>query len=134
MIAVTFYVEDDSTSSAETARTTYDQALNAAKIDRIRDRLGVELADVRRGLAEVWTGQALSACAGRYNASVDHIAAGKLASQLYDSLQQRRSQILSTLGRIRDGEFGNCASCGDTIPYHQLEISPETVSCVGCSQ
>jgi hypothetical protein len=134
MIAVMFYVEDDSAISAETAQTVCGEALTPARISKIRDGLSDELGRVRRGLAEVWSEKALAACEGRYVASVDHIAAGKLASILYDQLQERRTEILGTLDRISAGDFGNCVLCGNTIPYGELETSPETLSCTRCSQ
>jgi len=134
MIAANNCFKNDNAGSAETAKKAYDQVLTPARIAEIRSRLGDELADVKRGLAEVWTSQAVIAHEGRYRLSVDHVSAGRFASQLYDQLQERRNEILGTLDRIRNGAFGNCSSCGENIQYSRLEVSPDTLNCCGCDQ
>jgi DnaK suppressor protein len=134
MISARNCFNNDNAGSAETDKTVYHQLLTPARIAEIRNRLVDELADVRRGLAEVWTSKALTAHEGRYQLSVDHVSAGRFASQLYDQLQERRTEILETLDRMRNGAFGNCTSCGNDIQYSRLEVSPEAMSCCGCDR
>lgn len=112
--------------------TVPDDALTTARIDKIRGELGCELARLKHRLAEVWPRKALAACEGRYDVSVDHIQAGLRASDLYDRLQERRTEILGALDRIQQGAYGRCAICGEPIAYKRLEVVPETHTCIRC--
>lgn len=38
------------------------------------------------------------------------------------------------LGRLEQGEFGICESCGIAIPLARLEVLPYTTLCVECAQ
>jgi DnaK suppressor protein len=40
----------------------------------------------------------------------------------------------TTLGRIRDGSFGHCASCGKEINQKRLEAIPWTLHCIDCQE
>jgi DnaK suppressor protein len=51
-----------------------------------------------------------------------------------DVLSARVEAIDAALGRIVDGSYGTCASCGEAIPQERLEFRPHAVSCVGCAQ
>lgn len=39
---------------------------------------------------------------------------------------------LEALERLRDGTYGHCAFCGDSIPAARLLVIPETTHCLGC--
>jgi len=43
-------------------------------------------------------------------------------------------QILATLRRLEEGEFGYCETCGEDIPEARLALSPTATRCVSCSQ
>ena len=38
------------------------------------------------------------------------------------------------LGRLEQGEYGICESCGTAIPLARLEVLPYTTLCVECAQ
>jgi RNA polymerase-binding protein DksA len=40
--------------------------------------------------------------------------------------------IDEALGRIKDGTFGLCKTCGELIPHARLKEVPNTTQCVGC--
>ncbi len=42
------------------------------------------------------------------------------------------SKIEAALQRLEDGEYGECASCGDVIGMKRLEARPVTTLCIEC--
>lgn len=51
---------------------------------------------------------------------------------LIDSLVKRLAEVDRALGRIADGTYGTCVSCGKEIGAARLEHRPESVLCVDC--
>jgi len=51
-------------------------------------------------------------------------------------IRQREQRLLSkideALQRIDDGDFGECASCGEIIGLKRLEARPVTALCIEC--
>ncbi len=43
-------------------------------------------------------------------------------------------QIEAALGRIVDGDYGTCASCGEAIGPKRLALDPTTPVCIDCAQ
>ena len=50
-----------------------------------------------------------------------------------DTARSRVRDIDEALGRMDEGNYGICASCGDEIPAGRLEIRPLSVKCVSCA-
>ena len=48
--------------------------------------------------------------------------------------QQLLEMVESALGRIRDGSFGLCLSCGNDIAEKRLEAVPWTRYCIQCQE
>lgn len=46
--------------------------------------------------------------------------------------KRRRQQVDAALRRILEGEYGECASCGEDIDPRRLEAHPEAPLCVAC--
>src|SRR5690606_9994827 len=44
--------------------------------------------------------------------------------------RDRLADVELALQRIRDGSYGRCAACGETIPEGRLDAMPETPYCV----
>ncbi|MHB1084885.1 MAG: TraR/DksA family transcriptional regulator [Thiobacillus sp.] len=42
--------------------------------------------------------------------------------------------IEATFKRIKDGGFGVCIDCGDTIPFNRLQAYPTAKRCIGCQE
>ena len=42
--------------------------------------------------------------------------------------------VENALGRIRDGSFGQCVSCGNEINRKRLEAVPWTLHCIECQE
>ncbi len=43
-------------------------------------------------------------------------------------------QIEAALGRIEDGDYGFCVSCGEAIAIQRLELNPTTPVCIDCAE
>ena len=48
--------------------------------------------------------------------------------------RQLLHEVESALGRIREGEFGNCVSCGKEVNPKRLESVPWTRFCINCQE
>jgi RNA polymerase-binding transcription factor DksA len=48
------------------------------------------------------------------------------------SVKRILGDIVSALGRMDTGKYGNCAYCGDAIAYARLEVLPYAIGCVHC--
>ena len=53
---------------------------------------------------------------------------------LGDNAEQVISEIDAALGRIEDGTYGVCASCGREIPRERLEANPRASLCIDCKR
>jgi DnaK suppressor protein len=51
---------------------------------------------------------------------------------LVETLKGQLDEVDKALGRIADGQYGICASCGKQIPPARLEARPESTLCVEC--
>ena len=57
----------------------------------------------------------------------------ELTLSLLGSERNAHDQIEAALGRIADGSFGRCATCGVQIPEARLEALPYAAQCVSCA-
>ena len=65
----------------------------------------------------------------RYGLSTErHSQAGTL-----QELHRQAHAITRALAKIDEGTYGNCDSCGSTIPQERLEFRPWAVLCVPCA-
>lgn len=61
-------------------------------------------------------------------ASTENLQDIALLQHEIDSLRR----IDGALKRLKDGQFGVCQQCGETIPQQRLEAQPEAVACLQC--
>jgi DnaK suppressor protein len=47
--------------------------------------------------------------------------------------REHLAQIELALVRLDEGDFGSCATCGNTIPFARLEARPYSTQCVTCA-
>ncbi|HKL56669.1 MAG TPA: TraR/DksA C4-type zinc finger protein [Roseovarius sp.] len=57
----------------------------------------------------------------------------EVLEQLGHSGEIEIARIRAALGRLRDGSYGICASCGEQIAADRLDILPETPVCRACA-
>ncbi len=59
-------------------------------------------------------------------------------NEVVDSLENLESGELvlvnSALKRIEEGNFGNCAECGEAIKESRLDAVPYALNCVNCAK
>ena len=55
-----------------------------------------------------------------------------------EEAQRRRTleltRVITAIGRIEEGEYGDCVSCGDEIALPRLEIDPAATQCLLCAE
>ena len=47
--------------------------------------------------------------------------------------KMQKIAVQAALQRIENGQFGTCIFCGNAIALDQLEVAPESSTCVNCS-
>jgi len=103
------------------------------------EALGQSLQTLARELEAALQGSAEAA----RPVELDQPAVGRVSR--IDAIQQqkmleanRRAQrarlqlVRSALQRFAQGEYGECASCGECIGFARLEVRPESLFCVAC--
>jgi len=53
---------------------------------------------------------------------------------LKNNEQLRQKEVDRALGKIEDGSYGKCISCGENIDVERLEILPTAVQCMACEK
>ncbi len=57
----------------------------------------------------------------------------EVLEQLGQSGQDEIRRIQAALRRIREGEYGYCAKCGEEIAAARLDVLPDTPLCTKCA-
>jgi DnaK suppressor protein len=57
----------------------------------------------------------------------------EVLERLGENALQELERIREALGRLEQGSYGVCASCGDPIAPRRLEVLPFTTVCVACA-
>lgn len=57
----------------------------------------------------------------------------EVLTSLDESLNEELKQVDKALGRIEQGDYGNCEQCGGKISDKRLEIVPHAVLCINCA-
>jgi DnaK suppressor protein len=100
-----------------------------AHLSRVEHELG-ELAKTRESAREgkdetAGYGNAVGEAATETSAQERDLA-------LIENLEHVRDQVNAALGRLEDGSYGTCSSCGQPIPRERLEALPFAGQCVAC--
>ena len=117
--------------------------MNAIDTDRFRGALLEERKRVEAAIQNLHDENpgTLAEDAGEETAYDNHLA--DTATETYDreldySLEENsehvRAEIDAALGRIQDGTYGLCGSCGRQIPVERLEALPYATSCIDCQR
>ena len=73
-------------------------------------------------------------CAGDPLDHVQQLADREMAARELDQLSAQLKSVHGALNELREGTFGNCASCGRRIPPKRLELVPWSPHCVHCQE
>ena len=63
---------------------------------------------------------------------VDALQQQEMAAARRRRMETRLEQLRGALGRIANGTYGECLSCGGSIGYARLAIRPEALRCKDC--
>lgn len=98
------------------------------------------LLDARRRLRQ----EDASAADARATVTLDQAAVGRLSrmdamqqQQMALAEQRRRQQglarIEAALGRLADGNYGECTACGELVAEARLAMDPAITLCLACA-
>ncbi|HEU5148850.1 MAG TPA: TraR/DksA C4-type zinc finger protein [Iamia sp.] len=51
-----------------------------------------------------------------------------------DAHRAARTSLEQALGRLDDGSYGTCVTCGAALPIERLELVPDAERCMPCIQ
>ena len=107
---------------------------------RLREELEARFHSLRVGI-EAERGVARSERIGQYagevhdrgeESSVD--AAAEVNDAIIDQHEAELRAVRLALGRIEDGTYGECATCGGEIGLRRLEAWPAAARCLPCQE
>jgi DnaK suppressor protein len=97
-------------------------------LERMLDRLERSMLATDRAAAPVELDQT---AVGRLS-RMDSLQNQGLTRNLQERERMKLVEIQEALGRMDDGSYGRCGSCGEAIPFGRLLVMPETSTCAGC--
>jgi DnaK suppressor protein len=62
------------------------------------------------------------------------VASRNLDALSYERLSRRARELTNALERLRDGSYGICEECGNTIPQARRRALPGVTTCVSCQE
>lgn len=57
----------------------------------------------------------------------------QMVTALTRAAEHQLAEIDAALGRVEDGTYGSCTSCGASIPDARLEARPAAPTCLACA-
>ena len=63
---------------------------------------------------------------------IDALAGQSMAKASRRNIEVRLRQVNTALAAAREGEYGRCRQCGESIGYPRLKARPETAFCLQC--
>jgi DnaK suppressor protein len=113
-----------------------DKREQSERLDRYRQRIVEELKnidDLTASAAEDARPVALDQQSVGRLSRMDAMQRQAMAAETQRRRQHRRLQLLRTLSRMDNDEYGYCMECGDEIPDGRLDIDPTFHLCVKCA-
>jgi DnaK suppressor protein len=110
-------------------------------MDEIRKTLEAELRGALGRLRHIGGGTAVAELQGPigdnspFADEVDEIQVNQsreIGFATRDLLIERVNRLVDALDRLRDGEYGVCVECGESIAPARLRALPEVQTCVRC--
>lgn len=89
------------------------------------------------------TSQVVSGEHGGESSELSHVdqhpadTAGELteidqSTAMLEHVAEQRAQVVAALGRVDDGTYGTCVTCGEPISEERLDARPEAARCITC--
>lgn len=106
----------------------------ADKPEQILKTLRGQLVDEERAFGEASATVELDQTRQGRLTRMDALQAQQMAAAASRRRRQRIQQIDAALRRVRDGEYGECLTCGDEIDPRRLAIDPTSTRCMPCME
>lgn len=111
-----------------------DQAQALALLDAERHAALTLLATLTRDFTGIVDASADSNADDEHDPEGSTIAFERSqVSALIDQAERRIAEINAARGRIDEGTYGRCESCGEAIDDRRLEVRPVARTCVACA-
>lgn len=101
---------------------------------RLRERLIAKRESLRRKLSDDLSQGLPSSGGGDVGDAANDGAQNELNSQLAALESRELNQIERAIELMRDGRYGVCEICEESIPITRLKALPFTPLCVGCQR
>ncbi len=102
---------------------------NLASVKKtLEERLGMLTVRAEDAEQELRAGHSADFEEYATEAEGDEVLEGLEGSAIYEI-----NQIKAALGRIEDGSYGECVTCGEDIAEKRLEAVPHTPQCIDCA-
>jgi len=98
------------------------------KLSQLRNELTEQLSNSSSATETVELDQTLQGRVSR----MDAIQQQSVALSARKKAELRLRKVIAALNRMKDGDYGYCHQCDDTIPFKRLEVQPESVLCLVC--
>lgn len=90
-----------------------------------------ELSGIVDGLADGTRPVEPDSAIGRIS-RMEAIQVQQMAQASRRTARRRQQQVAAALQRVAEGEYGECAECGDDIGFARLKARPEAPFCLTC--
>ena len=101
------------------------------KLARLKEEFASSAEEIRRRLAEPQRDSGELATVDQHPAdTATDTADRELDLTRLEMLEARRSQIDDALDRLKQGTYGFCTVCAQTIPDERLALLPDTPFCI----
>jgi DnaK suppressor protein len=106
--------------------TSFDAAAARSSLLAERDRLRVELGEPIEAPGQMTYGSQAAAAS--------HVFEQQRDLALRDRSRAELEKVEAALGKLDDGTYGACASCGNPIGTERLEAIPWAPLCIDCAR
>lgn len=111
----------------------HDRELRAMLIEQ-RDRTAARVSKLEADLAALTQARRSESDDDEHDPEGETLSAQwSMLSGVLDDARENARQIEEAMGRLEDGNYGICLSCGQAIPFEQLEARPFREQCVSCA-
>jgi len=109
--------------------------MDATTQEQFRQRIEALLTELKAALAagtEATAPVQLDTSIGRLS-RMDAIQSQQMALALQQRQRDQVQRLERALGRIEDGNYGQCRRCKGPIAHERLEAQPDAMMCVTCA-
>lgn len=108
--------------------------IDASTREELTQQLLAKQSDLRTRLTAAQTPEFSDINAGQPDEDAEEDEAEESASReaITEAIRRDLAAVDAALGRIDQGAYGRCASCGKDIDIERLRAFPEAERCVNC--